>query len=150
MSKELEKNKCKVTVMASDISADALALAKENAEANGAAVNFVQSDLFSRIRGRYNIIVSNPPYIPTKDIETLQREVRDFEPRLALDGGEDGLDFYRRIAENAGKYLVRGGMLIMEVGIGEAESVVKLFRYCDYSMIVKDMQGVDRFVKIVF
>lgn len=150
VSKELEKNKCKVTVTASDISADALALAKENAEANGAAVNFVQSDLFSRIRGRYNIIVSNPPYIPTKDIETLQREVRDFEPRLALDGGEDGLDFYRRIAENAGKYLVRGGMLIMEVGIGEAESVVKLFRYCDYSMIVKDMQGVDRFVKIVF
>ena len=147
--KELEKSRRKANVTAADVSGDALALARENAETNGADVTFVQSDLFSRIRGRYNIIVSNPPYIPTKDIEGLQREVREFEPRLALDGGEDGLDFYRRIAQEAGKYLVRGGMLIMEVGMGEAEDVVKLFKYCDYAMIVKDMQGVDRFVKIV-
>ena len=148
--KELEKNKRKVSVTASDVSEDALALAKENAEENGADIAFVQSDLFSRLRGRYNIIVSNPPYIPTGDIEGLQREVRDFEPRLALDGGEDGLDFYRRIAAEASKYLVRGGMLVMEVGLGEAESVVKLFKYCDYSMVVKDLNGIDRFVKIVF
>lgn len=147
--KELEKSRRKANVTAADVSGDALELARENAETNGADVAFVQSDLFSRIRGRYNIIVSNPPYIPTKDIEGLQREVREFEPRLALDGGEDGLDFYRRIAQEAGKYLVRGGMLIMEVGMGEAEDVVKLFKYCDYAMIVKDMQGVDRFVKIV-
>ena len=147
--KELEKSRRKANVTAADVSGDALELARENAETNGADVAFVQSDLFSRIRGRYNIIVSNPPYIPTKDIEGLQREVREFEPRLALDGGEDGLDFYRRIAQEAGKYLVRGGMLIMEVGAGEAEDVVKLFKYCDYAMIVKDMQGVDRFVKIV-
>lgn len=97
----------------------------------------------------YNIIVSNPPYIPSKEIDALQREVRDFEPRSALDGGADGLDFYRRIALDATKYLARGGMLIMEVGAGEAEDVVKLFKYCDYAMILKDMQGVDRFVKIV-
>lgn len=147
--KELEKNRRKVSVTASDISAEALELAKENALENNADIAFVQSDLFSRIRGRYNIIVSNPPYIPTKEIESLQREVRDFEPREALDGGEDGLDFYRRIAENATKYLSRGGMLIMEVGLGEAEEVVKLFKYCDYAMILKDLQGVDRFVKIV-
>ena len=147
--KELEKNRRKVSVTASDISAEALELAKENALENNADIAFVQSDLFSRIRGRYNIIVSNPPYIPTKEIESLQREVRDFEPRGALDGGEDGLDFYRRIAENATKYLSRGGMLIMEVGLGEAEEVVKLFKYCDYAMILKDLQGVDRFVKIV-
>lgn len=147
--KELEKSRRKVSVTASDISAEALALAKENAEANGAEIAFVQSDLFSRLRGRYNIIVCNPPYIPTGDIEGLQREVKDFEPRLALDGGADGLDYYRRIAEDAGKYLVRGGMLVMEVGMGEAEEVVKLFKYCDYAMILKDMQGVDRFVKIV-
>lgn len=147
--KELEKSRRKVSVTASDISESALALAKENAEANDAEINFVQSDLFARIRGRYNIIVSNPPYIPTGDIEGLQREVKDFEPRLALDGGADGLDYYRRIAEEAGKYLVRGGVLVMEVGMGEAEDVVKLFKYCDYAMILKDMQGVDRFVKIV-
>ena len=148
--KELEKNRRKASVTASDISEEALALAKENAEENGADIAFVQSDLFSRIRGRFDIIVCNPPYIPSGDIAGLQREVRDFEPRLALDGGTDGLDYYRRIAEDAGKYLVRGGMLVMEVGLGEAESVVKLFRYCDYSMVVKDFNGIDRFVKIVF
>lgn len=147
--KELEKSRRKVTVTASDVSAEALELAKENAEANEANINFIQSDLFARIRGRYNIIVSNPPYIPSKEIDALQREVRDFEPRSALDGGADGLDFYRRIALDATKYLARGGMLIMEVGAGEAEDVVKLFKYCDYAMILKDMQGVDRFVKIV-
>ena len=69
---------------------------------------------------------------------------------MALDGGADGLDFYRRIAENASKYLKKGGVVIAEVGLGQAKDVVKLFKYCDYSMIVKDMQGVDRFVKIVF
>lgn len=147
--KECEKNNRPVEVYASDISADALELAKENAEANGAQIRFIQSDLFAKVRGRYDIIVSNPPYIPTEEIDGLQREVRDFEPRGALDGGADGLDFYRRIAAEATKYLERGGMLIMEVGAGEAESVVKLFRYCDYSMIVKDMNGVDRFVKIM-
>ncbi len=148
--KELEKNKRKATVTASDWSADALALAKENAEANGAEITFVHSDLFSRIRGRYNIIVSNPPYIPSAEIGTLQREVKDFEPRAALDGGADGLDFYRRIAQDASKYIARGGILMLEVGMGQAEDVVKLFKYCDYAMIVKDMRGVDRFVKIVF
>jgi release factor-specific protein-(glutamine-N5) methyltransferase len=149
VSKELEKADRHVTMVATDISEDALALAKENAQENEADITFVQSDLFSRLRGRYDIIVSNPPYIPTADIEGLQREVKDFEPRSALDGGADGLDFYRRIAAEATKYLNRGGMLIMEVGMGEAESVVKLFKYCDYAMILKDMNGVDRFVKIV-
>jgi len=150
VKKETEKLKRTVEVVASDISAPALTLAKENAVLNDAQITFVESDLFAKVRGRYDIIVSNPPYIPTADIEGLQREVKDFEPRSALDGGEDGLNFYRRIAEDAGRYISRGGMLVMEVGIGEAEKVVKLFKYCDYAMILKDMQGVDRFVKIVF
>ena len=150
VKKETERYKKQVSVTASDISADALALAKVNAEKNEAEITFVESDLFAKIRGRYEIIVTNPPYIPTQDIEELQREVKDFEPRLALDGGQDGLDFYRRIANDVGRYIARGGMLIAEVGIGEAEKVVKLFKYCDYAMILKDMQGVDRFVKIVF
>ncbi len=148
--RELEKNGRKCSVTAVDISAEALALARENAMFNDAEIKFVQSDMFARIRDRYDIIVCNPPYIPTKDLEGLQREVKDFEPRLALDGGEDGLDFYRRLAEDAGKYLTRGGSLIMEVGIGEAEEVVKLFKRCEYSMIVKDFAGIDRFVKVVF
>ena len=147
--KELEKSgrKCKVTAV--DISADALELAKENAAANEADVLFIQSDMFNRIRGRFDIIISNPPYIPTKTVDTLQREVKEHEPRLALDGGKDGLDFYRRIAADAGKYLARGGMLIMEVGEGQAHDVVKLFKGQSYSMISQDFNGVERYVKII-
>ena len=147
--KELEKYNRKVKMTATDISAEALALAKENAEANEADILFIQSDLFSRIRGRFDIIVSNPPYIPSAEIDTLQREVQNYEPRLALDGGADGLDFYRRIAQESGKYLNRGGTIILEVGQGEAQEVVKLFKSASYSMIIKDFNGVDRFVKIV-
>ena len=147
--KELEKYGRKAKVTAVDISEDALALAKENAAANDADVLFIQSDMFTRIRGRFDIIVTNPPYIPSKDIDGLQREVKDHEPRLALDGGEDGMDFYRRIAAEAGKYLNRGGMLIMEVGAGEAQDVVKMFKGVAYSMVVRDFNGIDRYVKIV-
>ena len=147
--KELQKKGISVKVTAADISDGALALAKENAEANEADIKFIKSNMFERVRGRYNIIVSNPPYIPTADIEELQREVKDHEPRGALDGGADGLDFYRIIAKEAPKYLARGGIIMLEVGQGQAEEVVKLFKYCDYSIIVKDMAGIDRFVKIV-
>ncbi len=148
--KELEKRgkKCKMTAV--DISAEALALAKENAAANEAEVLFIQSDLFSRIRGRFDVIISNPPYIPTADIESLQREVRDYEPRLALDGGKDGLDIYRRIAADASKYLNRGGILIMEVGAGEAQDVIKMFKGNAYAIIAQDFNGVERYVKIGF
>ncbi len=147
--KELEKVNRPVKVTAVDISADALTLAKENAAANEAEINFVQSDLFKRLRGRFDIIVSNPPYIPTAEIDGLQREVKSFEPKLALDGGADGLDFYRLIASEAAKYLNRNGTLIMEVGAGQAESVARLFKSVSYKMIIKDFNGVDRFVKVV-
>ncbi len=147
--KELEKAGRKVKVTASDISEGALAVAKANALANEAQIEFVKSNLFEKVRGRYDLIVSNPPYIPTAEIQTLQREVKDYEPHLALDGGEDGLDIYRRIALHAPKYLVRGGALLLEVGAGQAQDVVKLFKYADYSMILKDFNGVERFVKIV-
>ena len=149
IDKELDKDGRRVEVTAADISADALELAQTNAILNGAHIRFVESDMLTRIRERYNIIVCNPPYIPSATIETLQREVKDFEPRIALDGGADGLDYYRIIAENVNKNLARGGTLIMEVGEGEAEEVVKLFKHCDYAMIIKDAYEVDRFVKIV-
>ena len=148
--KELEKNGVPATVSASDISDDALALAKENAAANNAKIKFIKSDLFSRIRNRYHIIVSNPPYIPTSDIAGLDREVKDYEPHLALDGGEDGLDYYRRIATEAPKCLTRGGMVILEVGDGQASDVAKLFKNAEYTMIIKDLAGKDRFVKAIF
>ncbi len=148
VAKELQKRKIHAEITASDISDGALALAKENAEYNGAEIRFVQSDLFENIGGRYEIIVSNPPYIPTQTIATLQREVRDFEPHLALDGGADGLDIYRKIAAQAQDYVTAGGSLFMEVGEGEAADVAKLFR--GKAMIAKDFNGVDRYVKITF
>ena len=132
--KELEKVNRPVKVTAVDISAE---------------INFVQSDLFKRLRGRFDIIVSNPPYIPTAEIDGLQREVKSFEPKLALDGGADGLDFYKLIASEAAKYLNRNGTLIMEVGAGQAEAVARLFKSASYKMIIKDFNGVDRFVKVV-
>ena len=147
--KELEKYNRKAKVTATDISSDALDVAKENAQLNEADVLFIQSDLFTRLRGRFDIIVTNPPYIPTNVIASLQNEVKEHEPTLALDGGEDGLDYYRRIAKDAPKYLNRGGMLIMEVGEGEAAEVVKMFKGNSYSMIVQDFNGVDRYVKII-
>ena len=147
--KELEKAGRKVRMTAIDVSEKALELARENAELNGAEINFIQSDLFTRIRERFDLIVSNPPYISSAEIETLQREVKDFEPRLALDGGADGLEIYRKIAADVSKHLTRGGTLLMEVGAGQAEEVVKLFKGNSYSMIIKDFNGVDRYVKIV-
>lgn len=140
----------KVQVTAADVSDAAIMLAKENAMLNGVEVNFVQSDLFSKIHGRFNLIVCNPPYIKSSDIEGLQREVRDYEPRIALDGGEDGLDFYRRLAKEVTRYIAKGGMLMLEVGEDQAEEVLKLFEKRDYAMIVKDFAGVDRFLKIAF
>ena len=147
--KELEKSNRKVKMTAVDISAEALELAKENAAENEADILFIQSDLFKRIRGRFDVIVTNPPYIPTAEIDTLQREVKDYEPHLALDGGADGMDIYRRIAAEASKHLNRGGTLIMEVGAGQAAEVVKLFRGNSYSMVIQDFNGIDRYVKIV-
>ena len=149
VAKELEKKGVKVEVVASDISEDALTLARENAENNGAAVRFVQSDLFENIPETFDLIISNPPYIPSADIELLQREVRDYEPRLALDGGADGLDIYRRIAETACEKLHSGGVLLMEVGIGEAQEIVKLFKGHSCAMIAQDFNGIERYVKIV-
>ncbi len=147
--KELEKRGKAPKMTAVDISADALDLARENAEANGADIFFMQSDLFKRLRGRFDIIVSNPPYIPTGNIEGLQKEVRDYEPRLALDGGVDGLEYYRKIAQEASKYLNRGGTVILEVGAGEADAVLRMFKGVSYSMIIKDFNGIDRYVKVV-
>lgn len=140
-----------ITVTAADISEDALEVARENARINKANVTFVKSDLFENVRGRFNLITANPPYIKSGEIDSLQREVRDHEPRLALDGGEDGLDFYRRIAAKAGRYIARGGLVILECGENQAQEIIKIFKEasrCDYAMVEKDFEGVERVVKI--
>ena len=106
-----------------------------------------KSDVFSNVEGKFDFIVSNPPYITTADIETLDKGVKDFEPIIALDGGADGLDFYRKIIKDAPKHLNANGRLYFEVGINEAEDVAKLLEN-DFEKIVikKDLEGVDRIV----
>ncbi len=139
-----------VTITAADISEDALEVARKNIRLNKANVAVVKSDLFENIKGKFNLITANPPYVRSSEIPQLQREVRDFEPHIALDGGEDGLEFYRRIASRINRHIVRGGMLILECGEDQAQDVLKIFSKCDYAMVVKDLSGKERVVKIVF
>lgn len=149
VAKEGQKLGKDLSVTASDVSEDALDVARENAEKNGASVTFVKSDFLDGVKGKYNIIVCNPPYIKSGDITGLQREVKDFEPLSALDGGEDGLDFYRRLAKDAPRKLAKGGTILMECGAGQAQEIVKLFKKFDYTMIARDYNGVERFVRAV-
>ncbi len=115
-------------VTATDVSADALAVAKGNAQRNGAQVRFLQGDLLEPLRGeRFHVLACNPPYVDSDACDTLQPEVR-FEPRLALDGGPDGLAFYRRLAAEAPDVLLGGGALFLEVGDGQADAVAGLLR----------------------
>jgi release factor glutamine methyltransferase len=116
--------------MATDISADALALAKENAARNQVAerIEFLQGDGFSSLqKWEFDLIISNPPYIPSAEIATLQPEVRDFDPRAALDGGADGLDFYRKLAAEAKPFLKPDGKIMLEFGDGQAKAVKAVF-----------------------
>ena len=107
----------------------ALSLAKENALLNNADVEFVESDMFSELSGRkFDVIISNPPYIKTEDIKSLQNEVKNFEPVMALDGGESGYNFYKIIADNALEYLNENGVLLMECGIGQAQDISKMLK----------------------
>ena len=134
-------------VTLADISADALEIARRNARALGVDVALRQGDLFDAVRrGRFDVIACNPPYIPTGELEGLQREVR-YEPRLALDGGADGLDFYRRIAAGAPAHLNPGGTIFLEVGAGEAEAVLALLRArldCADTGVIQDLNRIDR------
>lgn len=149
LKKTSEKAGKNLTVEGADISKDALALAKENADLVGAAVSFFRSDLLDGAEGKYDLIVCNPPYIPSGEIESLQREVKDFEPRLALDGGADGLDFYRRIAATYRGKINGGGSLLFETGAGQAEKVAALFEGKGVStQIKKDLAGIDRIVTV--
>ena len=138
-------------VDAGDISPDALEVAEENGRRLGGNVHFVESDLFSALDpGKaYDVIVSNPPYIPTEVIEGLEPEVRDYEPRMALDGSGDGLAFYRRLAAEIPSHLKPGGRLYLEIGWDQGESVEALLRENGFEDIevVRDDAGNCRVVR---
>lgn len=134
-------------VALADISQEALEVARENASRLEAEVTIIETDMFQNIRKPYDIIVSNPPYIRTKDIADLMEEVRDFEPHLALDGDEDGLKFYRMIQENLDRYLKDDGILYMEIGYDQARDIKELFAKW-YVEVFQDLNGLDRVVKV--
>lgn len=131
-----------------DISKQALNVAKENAKRNHVVCEFERSDLFENVDGTYDIIVSNPPYIPTEVIHTLMPEVKEFEPMEALDGMEDGLHFYRRIVREAKEHLARGGYLMLEIGHDQGASVSEMLEYGGYTevRVIKDLARNDRVV----
>ena len=140
-----------VHICAVDISSKALEIAKKNAELNGVKNNieFIESNLFDKIKERkFDIIVSNPPYIETETIKTLSKDVQN-EPKIALDGGKDGLDFYRKIADSGSKYLNRQGYICLEIGYNQRIAVRQILenkkRYVNINCI-KDLCGNDRVI----
>mgnify|MGYP001123029224 FL=1 len=142
--------KPEIQVTALDCSEEALQVARGNAERNGVAerVSCLAGDLAELPPGPFAMVVSNPPYIPTADCEQLMTEVRDHEPRLALDGGEDGLTAYRQLSSQSGEILLPGGWLLVEVGVGQAEDVVALFESAGLAEITSrdDYAGIPRVV----
>ncbi len=137
-------------VCACDLSEAALEVARTNAELNHVSdrMELLQSDLYDKVQGKYDIIVSNPPYIASRVIASLMPEVRDHEPHMALDGGADGLDFYRRIVDKADGYLKENGWLSVEIGFDQGECVRSMFVDHGYDsvQVMKDLAGLDRVV----
>src|SRR4030043_285629 len=153
----LAKEMKDIFLVATDISRDALGLAKENAESAGVQnqIKFVNGDLFDpfclfKKRGPFDLILSNPPYINRPEIHTLAKDVRDYEPIIALDGGEDGLDFYRRIISQAPFYLRERGWLLLEIGQGQSKKGAEQIERRGVFLkpqILPDLSGIERVVK---
>lgn len=131
-------------VTSADISGDALELTERNARRNGVAVTTVQSDLFDGVEGTFDLIVSNPPYLSKEEMDARDRSLR-FEPEIALYGGPDGLDFYRRIENEYRRYLKPGGTLLLEIGATQGDAVAALF---EHSECISDYGGRPRVIKV--
>lgn len=144
------KNDC--TGVGVDISEEALEVAKENAKRLEVQVEFLQSDLLENVTGKFDVVVSNPPYIRSDVIETLMEEVKEHEPYIALDGKEDGLYFYRRITEEVKKVLHSGGSLLFEIGYDQGKEVEELMKTAGFQevKIVQDYAGLDRVVMGIY
>lgn len=145
----IKKIRPQTRVTLSDLSQGALTVTRKNAKRLEADVEVMASDLFEALNGRkFDVIVSNPPYIPTRVIEGLMPEVREHEPMMALDGTEDGLWFYRRITQQALSHLTKGGLLSFEIGAEQGESVSGMMREAGFQDVIvkKDLAGLDRIV----
>ena len=130
-----------------DISKKALKVAKTNAKKHNTNVEMYQSNMFDKVQGRFNVVVSNPPYIESDVVKTLDEEVKSHDPLLALDGGQDGLKYYRKIAKNIKHYLLEGGVLLMEIGYNQGESVTNIFKDIAKDIqLIKDYSNNDRVV----
>ncbi len=146
----IAKNATNVNVTMSDISENALKVAQKNAKTNEVLdkCKFIKSNMFENIEEKYDVIVSNPPYIKSKIIKTLEKEVQN-EPLIALDGGEDGLDFYKIIIQTAYKHLKENGILALEIGYDQKEEVIKLIEESNKYINIyckKDLAGNDRII----
>ncbi len=139
--------KLKANITASDISKKALKIARQNVKKHNASISVVKSDLFESINGKFNAIVSNPPYIKKDAIKTLQVEVKDYDPSLALDGGDSGLEFYEIIIKNSPQKLLKNGKLYLELGKGQHKQVKKLMEK-DFNNIniIKDYNDIERVI----
>ncbi len=144
----LLKLKQNVIGVGADISEDALLVAEKNCIKHGVEAELLHSDLFEKVQGTYDVIVSNPPYIRTEVIQGLQEEVKLHDPMLALDGMEDGLHFYRRIVEKCPEHLKQGGKLYFEIGHDQGEAVKLLMEKAGFADVTvkKDLAGLDRVV----
>ena len=142
------RKKCEITGVGVDVSDKALQVAKENARNLQVDAEWIESDLFSGVSEKFDMILSNPPYIPSAVIKTLQPEVREHDPLLALDGKEDGLYFYRKIIEESRNYLQPGGWLIFEIGAEQGEAVSSYLKQNGFVQVAvkKDLTGLDRVV----
>ncbi|SDY16006.1 peptide chain release factor N(5)-glutamine methyltransferase [Lachnobacterium bovis] len=142
------KNSIGVSGLGIDISKNAINLAKENAKINNVVAEFETSDLFENVKDKYDIIVSNPPYIKTEEIQNLMPEVAMFEPIGALDGKEDGLYFYRKIVRHSKEFLNHKGYLILEIGYDQGKSLDLMMNQADFKnvQVIKDLAGNDRVV----
>ena len=148
IKKELEQ--VSVDVIASDISEEAIEVAKENAQFHDATIKFIQSDIFDNIDEKFDIIVSNPPYIDRKDEVTMQDNVLKYDPHLALFAEEEGMYFYRKIIEQANDYLNENGVIFFEIGYDQKDKIIKLADLNGYSAeVYKDINGRDRMAFLV-
>ena len=148
LKKELEQ--VSVYIIASDISEKAIEVAKENAQNHNADIRFIQSDIFNNIDDKFDIIVSNPPYIDRKDEVTMQDNVLKYDPHLALFAEEEGMYFYRKIIEQANDYLDENGVIFFEIGYDQKDKIIKLADMNGYSgEVYKDINGRDRMAFLV-